>query len=96
MPYIPKNTRTPSPGDLWRHIATDTVVLLLRCKGDSGQCAVMNGPTVGRLRMEIPLKKLRSYGNRGFEFLRKRKGKVPRASKKAGFYDPRLNDLGAL
>jgi len=96
MPYQLKNTRVPGPGDLWRHIASDATLLVLTSDGVGAQCAIMNGPKVGPLRVEVPVKKMKSYGNRGFEFLRKRKGKTPKVAEDAGFYDPRIKNLGAI
>lgn len=96
MAYQVKNVYLPAPNGLWRHIATDTLLLVIELRGLIAECAIMDGPKVSRRRVEIPIKKMKSYGNRGFEYQLKRKGKVPVVSKNPGLYDPRLKDLGAM
>jgi hypothetical protein len=67
------------PGQQWQNVITGGTLLVLAISDDveEAYCAVMDENKVSPLRVSVPYGKLKHWGNRGFELIGKKKGKLP-------------------
>lgn len=92
------NTLAPAPKQVWEHVNTGGQVLVLQVENDIAYCAYLEDGKATPMRVAVPVKKLRCYGNRGMSFVADRKGKLPKvgAMDAYGEYNPRAVNLGAV
>jgi len=99
VPYEKINKVEPAAGQIWTNIVNGDEFLVLLCDDQYAFCAVLNQPegaNAGKsLQVRMPVSKLRSWGNRGFTYARKHKGKLPAVREKVGEYNNRHVCYGA-
>lgn len=100
MAREPLNTRVPSKGDIWEHVASEQKFLVLSVSEDVDPdvlCVLFDAETEkpGKLQVLIPVEKFKFLGNRGMVFVDKMKGKLPKPSSLPGNYSARLVNFGA-
>lgn len=92
------NTIDPAPKQIWEHVTTGQQVLVLQVEDENVYCAYLQDGKVTNMRVVVPSKRLRCYGNRGMMHVTNRKGKLPKLGDMSayGTYESRRENLGAI
>ena len=98
MPYEKINNMEIAAGQVWKNITTGDLFIILEHDAKSAICAIVV-PEVAKAseypQLRMPIEKLRSWGNRGFVYERKHKGKLPAVHDTIGTYNVRHVGYGA-
>ena len=97
MPRQVINLSVPEPRQIWQHVTSGVSLLILDVTRDGlAHCVLLNEVgTASPLQVMVPVPKFKHYGNRGLRLVGSRKYTLP-AKRKAGVYNPRLLNLGAV
>jgi hypothetical protein len=106
MGRIAVNVVTPAEKQVWEHVKTGQQLAVLQIVGDTALCAALDMEAAGdwltrpftKLRVAVPVDKLKFLGNRGMAYLGVRKGKFPKPGSldETAWYNTRAKNLGAL
>lgn len=99
MPYEKINKVVPEVGQVWENIGSGDRFVTIADQGNHMVCAVRLAEEDIKIaackQVLVPKDKLRSWGNRGFNYTGKHKGKLPEVHEKVGVYNTRHVCYGA-